>query len=81
MISDRSHPLTLMQSAARDRLALVYVPIVCFAIAAVVLVVFVASFVTLWPYNLHLSMRHYASRCRTASRRRAGRLGVALIAL
>jgi iron(III) transport system permease protein len=28
-------------------------------IAAIVVVVIVASFVTLWPYNMHLSLRHY----------------------
>src|SRR5438477_10711635 len=58
-INDRSHPLTLVRSAGRDRVALIYALVLCIAIAAVVAVVFVASFVTLWPYNLRLSLRHY----------------------
>ena len=32
---------------------------ICAMIAAIVLVVVVASFVTLWPYNMHVSLRHY----------------------
>jgi iron(III) transport system permease protein len=58
-ISDRSHPLRLTPSALRDRIALAFAALICFAIAAVVVVVFVASFVTLWPYNMDLSLRHY----------------------
>ena len=58
-ITDRSHPLTIAASVPRDRVALAYAATVCCAIAAIVVVVFVASFVTLWPYNLHLSVRHY----------------------
>jgi len=58
-ISDRSHPLTIVPTAFRDRVAFVYASLVCLAIAAVVAVVFVASFVTLWPYNMGLSLRHY----------------------
>ena len=58
-VSERSHPLTLLPAPWRDRVALAYAALVCAAIASVVLVVFVASFVTLWPYNMHLSLRHY----------------------
>lgn len=59
VIGDRSHPLQLVPSPRRDRVALGYALVVCSAIAAIVAVVFVASFVTLWPYNMHLSLRHY----------------------
>jgi iron(III) transport system permease protein len=58
-ITERSHPLVVTRSAARDHVALAYAVLVCGAIAAVVGVVFVASFVTLWPYDMHLSLRHY----------------------
>ena len=58
-ITDRSQPLSFARSALRDRVALAYASCVCLAIASVVAVVFVASFVTLWPYNMHLSLRHY----------------------
>jgi iron(III) transport system permease protein len=58
-ITDRSNPLRTIPSARRDHVALVYSALVCIPIAAVVAIVFVASFVTLWPYNMHLSLRHY----------------------
>ena len=59
VVTERSTPLTIVPGAARDRVALAYALLVCIAIAAIVLIVFVASFVTLWPYNMHLSLRHY----------------------
>lgn len=58
-LGDRSDPLRVVPSAARDRVALAYCALVCGAIALIVLVVVVASFVTLWPYNLSMSLRHY----------------------
>lgn len=58
-ISDRSYPLTVLADARRDWVGFAYSAILCGAIAAVVAVVLVASFVTLWPYNMHLSFRHY----------------------
>jgi iron(III) transport system permease protein len=58
-ITERSQPLRIVPDRWRDRLALGYATIICGMIAAVVLVVFIASFVTLWPYNMHLSLRHY----------------------
>ncbi|MEO8487889.1 MAG: ABC transporter permease subunit, partial [Betaproteobacteria bacterium] len=58
-VSERSHPLSIERGPWRDRAALAYAALVGLAIVAVVGVVFVASFVTLWPYNMHLSLRHY----------------------
>jgi iron(III) transport system permease protein len=58
-ITERSTPLNITPHRWRDRAGLIYATIICGMIAAIVLVVFVASFVTLWPYNLHLSLRHY----------------------
>lgn len=58
-ITDRSHPLAIVRSPLRDRIAFIYVMIVSALIASIVAVVFIASFVTLWPYNMHLSLRHY----------------------
>ena len=58
-LGDRSDPLRVVPSQARDRVALAYCALVCGAIALIVLVVVVASFVTLWPYNLSMSLRHY----------------------
>ncbi|MGE5169515.1 MAG: ABC transporter permease subunit [Rudaea sp.] len=58
-ITDRANPLRVTASARRDRLALAYCALICIPIAAVIAIVFIASFVTLWPYNMHLSLRHY----------------------
>jgi iron(III) transport system permease protein len=58
-ITDRSQPLSIVPNAARDRVALTFAVLVCLAIASIVVVVLVASFVTLWPYNMRLSLRHY----------------------
>jgi iron(III) transport system permease protein len=58
-IADRSQPLRIVASRARDRVALAYSLIVCISIAGIVAIVVIASFVTLWPYNMQLSLRHY----------------------
>jgi iron(III) transport system permease protein len=58
-ITERSHPLQVVPHAARDRTAFGYAMLVCGAIVAILAVVVVASFVTLWPYNMRLSLRHY----------------------
>ncbi|MEO8848366.1 MAG: ABC transporter permease subunit [Casimicrobiaceae bacterium] len=58
-ISVGSQPLQIAPNAWRDRAALGYAGLVCIAIAAIIAIVFIASFVTLWPYNMNLSLRHY----------------------
>lgn len=58
-ITDRSQPLAVGRSAVRDRAAFAFAALVCAAIASIVVIVVVASFVTLWPYNMSLSLRHY----------------------
>ena len=58
-ITERSQPLQIVRSRGRDRSGLAFALVVCAMIAAIVLVVVVASFVTLWPYNMHVSLRHY----------------------
>ncbi|MEO5764376.1 MAG: ABC transporter permease subunit [Casimicrobiaceae bacterium] len=58
-VSERSQPLQLTPHRGRDLSGLAFAAIVCGMIVTIVAVVFVASFVTLWPYNLHLSLRHY----------------------
>ena len=59
VVGDRSEPLRLVPHALRDRIALAYALLVCAAIASIVVIVVIASFVTLWPYNMSLSLRHY----------------------
>jgi len=58
-ITERSQPLQLTHERWRDRVGLAFASVICTMIAAIVLVVVVASFVTLWPYNMHVSLRHY----------------------
>jgi iron(III) transport system permease protein len=58
-ITERSQPLQVQPVRGRDRAGLTFALVICTMIAAIVLVVVVASFVTLWPYNMHVSLRHY----------------------
>ena len=58
-LSESSQPLQIEPDARRDRIAFVYCCVVASAIVAIVLVVAVASVVTLWPYNMRMSLRHY----------------------
>jgi len=58
-ITERSQPLQILRERWHDRTGLVFALVICAMIAAIVLVVVVASFVTLWPYNMHVSLRHY----------------------
>jgi len=58
-IGAQARPLELVPSAWRDRAALAYCGVVGGMVVLVVAVVVVASFVTLWPYNMHMSLRHY----------------------
>jgi len=58
-ISERSQPLQVVPARGRDRAGFSFALVICTMIAAIVLVVVVASFVTLWPYNMHVSLRHY----------------------
>ena len=58
-ITERSQPLRIVREPWRDGAALAFTVAISVMIAAIVLVVVVASFVTLWPYNMHVSLRHY----------------------
>ncbi len=59
-VGAQSVPLRARPNRRRDLLWLCYCLLVGAAILAVVAVVVYASFVRLWPYNLSLSLRHYA---------------------
>jgi len=58
-LGERSQPLSIEPEAWRDRIAFLFCSVVALAIAAVVAVVAIASVITLWPYNMHFSLRHY----------------------
>ncbi|MEO8304365.1 MAG: ABC transporter permease subunit [Betaproteobacteria bacterium] len=58
-ITERSTPLQVERERLRDAAGFVCAVTICGLIVLIVAIVFIASFVTLWPYNLHLSLRHY----------------------
>lgn len=60
LISDQSRPLAILPNPTRDRLFAAFSALICLVILSVVAVVVYASFVTLWPYRMTFSLRHYA---------------------
>jgi len=60
LISDQAKPLAILPNPTRDRLFAAFSAVVCLAILSIVAVVIYASFVTLWPYRMTFSLRHYA---------------------
>jgi iron(III) transport system permease protein len=79
-ITERSQPLVIVRERWRDRAAFALALSVCAMIAAIVLVVVVASFVTLWPYNLHTSLRHYRFEVQNGIQPLWTSIGVSLMA-
>ena len=79
-ITERSQPLQILRERWRDRAGLAFAAVVCAMIAAIVLVVVVASFVTLWPYNLHVSLRHYRFEVQNGLQPLWTSIGVSLMA-
>jgi iron(III) transport system permease protein len=59
LLNERSAPLVLHKRRARDAIALVYVVFICAFILTVVGIVVFASFVSLWPYNITPTLKHY----------------------
>ncbi|MEX2628976.1 MAG: ABC transporter permease subunit [Tistlia sp.] len=59
-IGAQSVPLTPRVNRRRDALWLAYCLAMAAALVAIVAVVVYASFVRLWPYDMSLSLRHYA---------------------
>lgn len=60
LISASSQPLTVRPHRRFDMAMLAYALIICLGIISVVGIVFFASLVKLWPYDMSLSLRHYA---------------------
>ena len=79
-ISERSQPLLVVRERWRDRIGLAFASSICAMIAAIVLVVVVASFVTLWPYNMHVSLRHYRFEVQNGLQPLWTSVGVSLVA-
>jgi iron(III) transport system permease protein len=79
-ITERSQPLQIVRERWRDRAGLTFTLLICAMIAAIVLVVVVASFVTLWPYNMHVSLRHYRFEVQNGLQPLWTSIGVSLMA-
>lgn len=60
VIGAHSQPLTVRPSRRFDMTMLSYALLVCLGIISVVGIVFFASLVKLWPYDMSMSLRHYA---------------------
>lgn len=69
LISAHSRPLVIRPSRLRDALFGAVAWTVALVIASVVGIVVAASFVTLWPYNMTPTLKHYASTSRTGPSR------------
>lgn len=59
-ISDQSTPLQIRPNAKRDLIFGGYAWTIAAIFLSIPLIVLVASLVTLWPYNMSFSLRHYA---------------------
>jgi iron(III) transport system permease protein len=59
LVAAQSQPLQIRPNRRFDALMLIYVSAVSLCILAVVGIVVFASFVTLWPWNMSLSLKHY----------------------
>jgi iron(III) transport system permease protein len=60
VVSAQSVPLVVRRSRRLDAVMLAYVTVVSAAILVVIVTVVLASFVRLWPYNLAMTLKHYA---------------------
>lgn len=59
LVAAQSQPLQIRPSRRFDTIMLVYACVVSLCILVVIGIVFFASFVTLWPWNMALSFKHY----------------------
>jgi iron(III) transport system permease protein len=59
LVAAQSQPLQVRASRRFDTAMLIYVSLVSVCILAVVGIVFIASFIHLWPWNMSFSLRHY----------------------
>jgi iron(III) transport system permease protein len=59
LVAAQSQPLQVRPSRRFDTAMLIYVSFVSVCILAVVGIVFIASFIHLWPWNMSFSLRHY----------------------
>lgn len=60
VIGAHSQPLSIRPSRRFDMAMFGYALLICLGIASVIGIVFFASLVKLWPYDMSLSLRHYA---------------------
>lgn len=60
VIGAHSQPLQVKPQRRFDMLMFAYAVVVCVGILSVIGIVFFASLVKLWPYDMSMSLRHYA---------------------
>ncbi|MDF2095111.1 ABC transporter permease subunit [Aquibaculum arenosum] len=60
LVSDQSRPLVIVPDRVRDLAFAGISAFIALMILSIVAVVIFASFVHLWPYNMTMSLRHYA---------------------
>ncbi|WP_366553094.1 ABC transporter permease subunit [Aquibaculum sediminis] len=60
LVSDQSRPLVIVPDRMRDLTFAGISAVIALMILSIVAVVIFASFVHLWPYNMSMSLRHYA---------------------
>lgn len=80
VIGSGAQPLAIRPSRRFDRFMLAFCSIVCAGILSIVVIVVVASFATLWPYNMSPSLRHYSFDVQNGIRPLWDSIGVSLMA-
>ena len=78
LVTAQSKPLKVKPSLPRDALFSVYAYMIAALILSVLIVVVVASFVRLWPYNMTLTMHHYHFDVQNGTRPLWNSVGISL---
>lgn len=59
LLTSQARPMVVRPSRKRDLLLSIYAYVIMALILSVILVVILASFVKLWPYNMSFTLQHY----------------------
>jgi iron(III) transport system permease protein len=78
LVTAQSTPLTVKPSLPRDALFAAYAYVIAAVILSVLVVVIVASFVRLWPYNMTFTLHHYEFDVQNGTRPLWNSIGISL---
>jgi iron(III) transport system permease protein len=78
LVTAQSKPLVVKPSFARDTAFAVYAYAIAAVILSVLVIVIVASFVRLWPYNMTLTLHHYEFDVQNGTRPLWNSVGISL---